>query len=132
MSEPALFAYLSYRDAAAALDWFQALGFTVLARQDGPDGTIAHAEVRLGSAVLMVASRDADYDVPALKGRSTGGGCYLWVEDVDGLHDRALAAGAREVFAPESTEWGSRRSRVLDPEGHEWSFGSYRPGQRWS
>jgi len=51
---------------------------------------------------------------------------------VDALHERAVGAGAREVFAPESTEWGSRRSRVLDPEGHEWSFGSYRPGQSWS
>lgn len=132
MSEPTLFAYLSYRDAPAALAWFQALGFTVIARQDGPDGTVTHSEVRLGAVVLMVASDDAGYDVPALKDRSTGGGLYLRVADVDALHHRAVAAGAREVFGPESTEWGTRRSRVLDPEGHEWSFGSYEPGQSWS
>ena len=132
MSEPALFAYLSYRDAPAALDWFQALGFTVVARQDGADGTVIHSEVRLGSAVLMVASYDADYDVAALKGRSTGSGRYLWVAEVDALHERAVRAGGREVFAPESTEWGTRRSRVLDPEGHAWSFGTYQPGQGWS
>jgi uncharacterized glyoxalase superfamily protein PhnB len=129
VSETALFGYLSYRDASAALDWFRALGFTIVARLDGPDSTVAHSEVRLGSAVLMVASRDADYEVPALRGRSTGGGLYLRVEDVDTLHQRAVAAGAREVFPPESTEWGTRRSRVLDPEGHEWSFGTYEPGQ---
>lgn len=132
MSEPALFGYLSYRDAPAALDWLQALGFTVLVRQDDADGAVAHSEVRLGSAVLMVASSDADYDVPALKGRSTGDGRYLRVDDVDALHDRAVRAGAREVLPPETTEWGSRRSRVLDPEGHEWSFGTYAPGQGWS
>ncbi|MBV9821093.1 MAG: VOC family protein [Actinobacteria bacterium] len=131
MSEPALFAYLSYRDTPAALEWFQALGFTVSIRQDGPNGTVAHAEVRLGSVVLMVASADAEYDVPALRGNSTGGGLYLLVDDVDAVHSRALAAGAREVFGPEPTGWGSRRSRVLDAEGHEWSFGSYRPGQGW-
>ncbi len=132
MSEPALFAYLSYRDAPAALDWLQALGFTILTRQDGPASTVTHAEVRLGSVVLMVASDDAGYDVPALKGRSTGGGLYLRVADVDALHQQAVSAGAREVFKPESTEWGTRRSRVLDQEGHEWSFGSYEPGQSWT
>jgi uncharacterized glyoxalase superfamily protein PhnB len=129
---PALFAYLSYRDAPAALDWFTALGFEVVTRQNGSDGVIVHSEVRLGVIVLMIASADGDYDTPALRGRSTGNGLYLRVEDVDGLYQRAVDAGARTVFAPESTEWGSRRARVLDPEGHEWSFGSYEPGQSWA
>jgi uncharacterized glyoxalase superfamily protein PhnB len=38
------------------------------------------------------------------------------------------------VFPPEDTEWGTRRARLLDPEGGEWSFGSYapgRPGEGW-
>jgi uncharacterized glyoxalase superfamily protein PhnB len=35
------------------------------------------------------------------------------------------------VIAPETTEWGTGRARVLDPEGHEWSFGSYEPGHSW-
>ncbi|RBY79469.1 bleomycin resistance protein [Blastococcus sp. TF02-09] len=124
-------AYLSYQDAPAALDWLGALGFTVSARQDGPDGSVVHSEVRLGDVVLMVASADADYDVPGLHGRSTGNGLYLRVDDVDDMFDRAVSAGAQVVIDPESTEWGTRRARVLDPEGHEWSFGSYAPGQAW-
>jgi uncharacterized glyoxalase superfamily protein PhnB len=32
------------------------------------------------------------------------------------------------VYPPEDTEWRTRRYRVLDPEGYEWSFGNYRPG----
>jgi uncharacterized glyoxalase superfamily protein PhnB len=131
MSSAALFAYLSYRDAPAALEWFAALGFEVVARQDGPVGTVVHSEVRLGSVVLMVASADDDYDTAALKGRSTGNGLYLRVDDVEALYERAIAAGAVSVFPPESTEWGSRRARLLDAEGHEWSLGSYEPGQRW-
>ena len=59
---PALFAYLSYRDAPAALDWFTALGFEVVTRQNGSDGVIVHSEVRLGVIVLMIASADGDYD----------------------------------------------------------------------
>ncbi|HMN86268.1 MAG TPA: hypothetical protein PKA74_09815 [Bauldia sp.] len=46
------------------------------------------------------------------------------------MYERAIATGARSVFAPESTEWGSRRARILDLEGREWSFGTYEPGQR--
>lgn len=129
--EAKLYAYLSYPDAPAALGWLQAVGFEVLNRQDGPAGTVLHAEVRLGDAVLMVASNDADYQRPALIGRSTGQGLYLLVSDVDEFHRKALAAGATSVIEPEETEWGSRRSRVLDPQGQEWSAGTYQPGSTW-
>jgi uncharacterized glyoxalase superfamily protein PhnB len=107
------------------------VGFEVVARQDEANGAVAHAEVRYGAITLMVASADADYEIPALKGRSVGSGLYLALataSDVDAWHARAVQAGGHEVFPPEDTEWGTRRSRVLDPEGHEWSVGTYRPG----
>ncbi|RFU22097.1 VOC family protein [Geodermatophilus marinus] len=126
-----LFAYLSYADAPAALRWLAALGFEEVRRQDGEPGQVLHAELRAGDAVVMVASNDADYRRAPLVGRSTGSGLYLLVDDVDEVHARALAAGGREVFAPEDTEWGTRRSRLLDPEGGEWSLGSYEPGAAW-
>jgi uncharacterized glyoxalase superfamily protein PhnB len=133
-SEAALHAYLSYHDAPAGLRWLEDVGFTIVARQDGQVGEVLHAEVRLGGVVLMVASADADYVVPELVGRSTGGGLYLWLSEsaeVDEWHTRAIAAGASQVIPPEDTEWGTRRCRVLDPEGHEWSAGPYRPGATW-
>ncbi|MGW4065748.1 VOC family protein [Amycolatopsis sp. NPDC004747] len=134
MDAPGLHAYLSYRDAAAALGWLTATGFEIVSRQDGAEGVVSHAEARYGSIVLMVATADADYDRPRLLGRSTGDGLYLWFDRsdlVDGWFERAVAAGAREVIAPEDTEWGTRRARVLDPEGKEWSAGTYRPGTTW-
>ncbi|MEV7565395.1 VOC family protein [Streptomyces tanashiensis] len=90
---------------------------------------MVHAELRMGHAVVMVAGSDADYDVPSLKGASTGAGLYLSTPDVAALHERVVRAGGRSVFPPEETEWGGTRARVLDPEGHEWSFGTYAPGQ---
>jgi hypothetical protein len=65
-----LFAYLSYRDAAAATRLLEALGFRVVTRQPGDDGSVLHTELRLGDAVIMLAN--ADYAVPPLAGRSTG------------------------------------------------------------
>ncbi|RDV43837.1 bleomycin resistance protein [Leifsonia sp. ku-ls] len=123
--------YLSYRDAPGAIAWLEALGFDVLQRQNGPDGTVVHSELRLADTVVLLASDDAAYAPPALVGASTGVGVYLVTPDVDGMFARAVAAGATVVFPPEDTEWGSRRARVLDPGGREWSFGSYRPGERW-
>lgn len=126
-----LVAYLSYPDARQAIQWLQALGFQTVTEQPGQDGSVLHAELRLGEAVVMLASFDAGYETPPLRGRSTGTGRYLVVDDVSSVHRRALAAGGHEVFAPEQTEWGTWRSRVLDPGGWEWSFGTYQPGESW-
>lgn len=126
-----LFPYLSYRDAPAAIEWLERIGFDVAARQDGEDGSVQHAELRLGDAVVMVASDDAGYEVAPLIGRSTGAGLYLLVDDVPAIHRAALDAGATEVLAPETTEWETERARVLDREGREWSFGTYEPGSSW-
>jgi uncharacterized glyoxalase superfamily protein PhnB len=123
-----LHVYLSYRDAPAGIGWLEAIGFVTVARQGAGDGSVAHAELKLGDAVVMLASADADYALPPLVGHSTGGGAYLVVDDVAAIHDAAVAAGGRSVIAPETTEWGAARARVLDPEGHEWSFGTYVPG----
>jgi uncharacterized glyoxalase superfamily protein PhnB len=126
--EARLYAYLSYADAPAALDWLQEVGFDVVRRQDGANGTVVHAEARMGEAVVMLASSDAGYQRPPLVGQSTGQGLYLLVDDVDAFHRRAVAAGGISVIEPEDTPWGSRRSRVLDPQGQEWSAGTYQPG----
>ena len=131
---PALHAYLSYADPVAALEWLEAVGFHVVARQEDDEGRVVHAEVRLGEVALMVAGADDAYDVPSLRGSTTGQGLYLWLpssEEVDGWFAAAVAAGASPVVAPEFTQWAARRARVLDPEGHEWSVGTYRPGQSW-
>ncbi|MGO4298802.1 VOC family protein [Leifsonia sp. RAF41] len=123
-----LASYLSYSDAEAAIVWLEALGFTVVARQDGEHDTIQHAELRLDDAVIMIASSDADYFLAPLVGQSTGSGLYLATDNVDGMYAAAIEAGAQSVIRPEDTGWGSRRARVLDPGGREWSFGSYEPG----
>jgi uncharacterized glyoxalase superfamily protein PhnB len=123
--------YLSYRDGPAAIAWLEAIGFATVARQDGDGGAVAHAELTLGDAVVMLATADGDYTVPPLVDRSTGTGLYLHVDDVGAIHAAAIDAGATSVFPPEATEWGTERARVLDPEGHEWSFGSYQPGGQW-
>jgi uncharacterized glyoxalase superfamily protein PhnB len=119
--------YLSYRDAASALRFLEkAFGFTTVVRWDPPDGTVQHAEATFGESAVMMGT--ADHRSAPLEGASVRQGVYVFVEDVDAHLERAREAAARVVYEPEDTEWGKRRYRVFDPEGYEWSFGSYRPG----
>ncbi|WP_348786499.1 VOC family protein [Leifsonia sp. NPDC080035] len=120
--------YFGYRDATAAVRWLKAVGFRVLAQQRGEDGTLVHAELGREDLVVMLGEDDSGFGVPELAGASTGVGVCLVTDDVDGLFERAVAAGGSAVLTPEDTGWGGRRARVLDPEGREWSFGDYRPG----
>ena len=123
---PTIFPYLSYRDTAAALQFLEeAFGFTTSVRWEAPDGTVQHAEVTFGEGAVMMGT--ANHPTAPLDGISVGQGLYVYVEDVDAHFAQAQARGARVVYPPEDTEWGTRRYRVLDPEGYEWSFGSYQP-----
>lgn len=127
--EPTMFPYFSYRDASAALDWLEdAFGFERVVAYPDEDGTIVHAEMRFGGGALMMGTADpspvADPDAVSPNAH----GIYVRVEDVDAHFERAKEAGATVVYPPQDTEFGTRRYRVLDLGGYEWSFGSYAPG----
>ena len=119
--KPAIVPYLSYVDAHAAMEFLtRAFGLEVVQAVDGEDGRLMHGEMRHGNGVVMLGSVD---DPPTVGSP----GLYLVVADVDAHHARAMEAGAREVYGPEDTAFGTRRWRGRDPEGHEWSFGTYAP-----
>ena len=127
-----MFPYFSYRDARAAISWLEtAFGFETVGAYPGEDGSIVHAEMRFGGGVLMLGTAEPP-PVTSPGGVSPNAhGVYVQVDDVDAHFERARQAGARVVYPPEDTGFGTRRYRVLDPGGYEWSFGSYAPGQAW-
>src|SRR5262245_44623598 len=122
-----LYPQLGYRDPEAAISWFEALGFVLVLTWPYPDGSLRHAELRLGDATVMIVGATEPLQRPELGGRTVGHGVYLRTDDVAGMYRAAMEAGATSVFEPEPTEWGTERARVLDPEGYEWSFGNYDP-----
>lgn len=128
-----LHAYLSYRDAAAALNWLQeAFGFETTMQFPDDHGGIAHAELRRGDVAIVIFSDDDASAHPTRNGETVGHGLYLALQseaDVDAAYSAAVAADAVVIWKPGNTEWGNYRFRVLDPEGYEWTFGTHRPGQ---
>jgi uncharacterized glyoxalase superfamily protein PhnB len=129
MTHQTIFPALRYRDPTAAIDWLgRAFGFEPRMVHEAPDGAVAHAELTLGDAMVMLGTaRDGDRGYDAVAPPAGGAAIYVVVEDVDGLHTRARAAGAEVALEPADTDYGSREFSVRDPEGNAWSFGTYQP-----
>ncbi|QDF40714.1 VOC family protein [Bradyrhizobium symbiodeficiens] len=126
---PRLFHTMRCNDAEAMIAWLKdVLGFSerVVYRRDG---IVAHAELALGSSILMLgAQRDDAYAkrVGEVDGRRTDA-VYLAVDDPDALYEKVKTAGARIELEPYNTDYGSRDFSARDPEGGLWSFGTYWP-----
>jgi PhnB protein len=84
-----------------------------IARVVGDDGSIGHAEVRIGDSVVMMFDAKPHWpDTPAF--------LRLYVADGDAVFDQALRAGATSVTEMTHLFWGDRVGRVRDPFGNLW------------
>ena len=95
-------------------------------RMPGPDGLIGHAELQLGDAVIMLA--DENPEMGARSPRSVGGSpvtIHTYVDDVDTVFARALAAGASSLREVEDQFYGDRSGQLEDPFGHRWNLATH-------
>jgi uncharacterized glyoxalase superfamily protein PhnB len=128
---------LAYRDGIAAMDWLiRAFGFDERARWIGEDGLLSHGELAFGAdGLVMLATPTPLYEGPAAHREHCAeaaawstvpyviDGVLVEVDDLDAHFDRARAAGATILSAPEpGGEPGSRHYRAEDLEGHRWMF----------
>ena len=119
--------YLIVHDGAAAMDFYaRAFGAVEAVRMPGPDGRIAHAEMRIGRAAFMLADEHPDF--LALSPKTLEGtpvGLMVYVEDVDVFVGKAVAAGV-EVEQPLKDQfYGDRSATLRDPFGHKWTFATH-------
>ena len=120
--------YLTVKNAAEALEFYErAFGATHVLRMAGPDGkSTMHAEFKIGDSMVMLAD---EWQQGAKAPASIGGttiGIFLYVEDVDALFKRAVAAGATVTMPPTDMFWGDRYSKLTDPFGHHWSIATHK------
>jgi uncharacterized glyoxalase superfamily protein PhnB len=126
-SNAAFYPYVLYRDADAGMEWLEeTLGFERREEHRDDAGNVAHAELSLGSATVMLGTAGAGRE--PFSGLAAGGALvYCAVDEIDALVARARDAGADIAVEPMDTDYGSRDFTVRDPEGNLWSFGTYRP-----
>jgi uncharacterized glyoxalase superfamily protein PhnB len=119
---------VSYLDPKAAFRWLeQAFGFEPLMVILDADENLAHSEMSYGNSVVMVGSEWSEHHKSP---KSLGGKNTQTVhvqlargDDIDAHCERARAAGAEILQAPETQFYGDRTYRARDPEGHIWTFG---------
>ncbi len=135
---PAIIPCLRYQDAPAAIDFLcRAFGFERYAvyADDQDPKIVHHAQLVDRGCMIMLSSAgrsDTEWaDKAGMKTVAQAGGNtqvpYIVLDDVDGHAERARAAGAEIVSAPEDQDYGGRVYSARDPEGYVWSFGSYDP-----
>jgi PhnB protein len=124
---PRVMPYLSIDGAANAIDFYcDVLGATERMRMPGPDGKVGHAELEIGASVIMLA--DAFPDMGAPTPQALGGSpvfLMVYVEDVDDVFARAIAAGAKELAPVQDQFYGDRSGQFEDPFGHRWNVASH-------
>ena len=126
---PRLYPALRYKNAAKMIDWLgEAFGFSVRARY-GDGDVVHHAELILGSSIIMLgtAREDAYGKMVGTPGSGGGKSVYVAVDDADATFARATKAGAEILEELTDRDYGSREFICRDPEGNVWSFGTYWP-----
>ena len=91
----------------------QVFGATEVSVSRRPDGTIMHAEVKIGDSIIMMGeSQPGGKNFPAM--------LHLYLEDVDAAYQRAIEAGAKSVREPADQFYGDRIGGVEDAFGNQW------------
>jgi uncharacterized glyoxalase superfamily protein PhnB len=106
--------YLHPRGAPALIEFLKrAFAAEEMAIHHAPDGTIAHAKIRIGGSVIeMGEAHDEWGPMPTM--------FYVYVDDVDAWYRRALDAGATSIEPPALQPYGERRAAVRDAFGNQW------------
>jgi uncharacterized glyoxalase superfamily protein PhnB len=126
---------LRYRNAPDMIEWLcRVFGFEKQLVVDGADGTIAHAQLSLGTGMVMLGSvlkSETEFGKLMKQPDEIGGAqtqsSYLVVADADAVLARAQANGAKVVLPIKDEDYGGRGFTCRDPEGHIWSVGTYDP-----
>ncbi len=119
--------YLIFKSSVAALAFYvKAFGAVEELCMKGPDGRVAHASIRLGDSVVMMADEN-----PAMQAYSPehfGGSpvsLMVYTEDCDAMFASALAAGAVGEREPTDEPYGDRMCGILDPFGYRWYLATH-------
>jgi PhnB protein len=85
----------------------------VMERMATPDGTVSHAQAKIGDSMVMMGDP---------RGRCEPGAAsiYVYVPNVDEVYARAIAAGGTSVMEPADQFYGDRNGGVMDPLGNTW------------
>ncbi|MBM3812831.1 MAG: VOC family protein [Acidimicrobiia bacterium] len=106
--------YLCVEGVAELIEFMKkAFDAVEIERHPGPGGRIMHAQVRVGTSMIMMGEPTPQFGaIPA--------SMYLYVPNVDEVHKEAVAAGATSVMEVGNQFYGDRSGGVKDKHGNYW------------
>ena len=106
--------FLLVKEASKVIEFLKkAFGAVESSRHTLPDGSIMHAEIRIGDSNVMLAEASAKW--PAMPSM-----LYLYVQDVDSIYKKAVQAGGKSLREPTNEFYGDRSAGVMDASGNQW------------
>ena len=119
--------YLTIEGAGEAIEFYKrAFGAKEVVRMAGPDGSLMHAEIRIGNSIVMLGEACPGRGAlgpKALKGSPVS--VMLYVEDSDAVAAQAQKAGAKVTMPVAEMFWGDRYGTLEDPFGHKWGVATH-------
>ncbi len=107
--------YLIVTNASEAIEFYiKAFGAAENMRLKMPDGSIGHAEIRIGNSIIMLSNANSSmgFHPPEHYGGSPVS-IFLYVEDVDNFTSQATSAGVSVKQAPLDMFWGDRMAKLV-------------------
>lgn len=124
----ALTPYLIIKGAGDAMEYYKkAFGAVELFRMPGPNGTVGHAEMKIGDSPFMLSDEHPDlgHVGPGTLGGTTVS-LMIYVDDVDAVYPRAIAEGGKEMKPLQDQFYGDRSGTLTDPFGHVWTVATHK------
>jgi uncharacterized glyoxalase superfamily protein PhnB len=106
--------YLCVKNAAELLKFMKrAFGAEELGRHPRPDGSIAHACVKIGDSMVELGD---------VRGQTPEMPCalHIYVADVDAVYQQVVEAGGTVLEKPTDQFYGERSAAVKDLCGNHW------------
>lgn len=121
--------YLIIDGAAKAIEFYKKVfGAKIGSKMERPDAPkkVAHAELKIGDSMIMLADECPQFNAHSPK--AYGGSAtsfHLYVNNVDKIVKRAIAAGAKLIKPIENMFYGDRCGRIEDPYGYQWHVSTH-------
>jgi PhnB protein len=120
---------LTCKNAAAAIDFYKKVfGAKELARMNGPNNSVMHADLQIGDCHIFLADEwpgMATAPNPQTPAAQTGHAIFVYTEDMDSVMKRAADSGARVDMPAQDMFWGDRYGKFTDPFGHNWAIATH-------
>ncbi|WP_026930436.1 VOC family protein [Glycomyces tenuis] len=115
--------FIVVNEAAKAIEFYRnVFDAKVLTRNDGPDGSVMHAEIQIGDSIVQLGDANPAFGMASPDPEQITASLVLYVPDCDAVYAKAVEAGATVREEPSVFLTGDRYASIADPFGRRWSI----------